>query len=317
MSDLQLTMTFPYPQTLIHQAIDRNSLKFDFLPELNQATSSGMMRMAVLGSGSRGNATLIEYGQIRLLIDAGLSAKQLVLRMESLGVDPDSISAILITHEHSDHAGGLDVLLRKREIPVYTNLLTREVLMHKMKSQIQWRIFQSGQKFSLGPFTIDPFSIPHDAADPVGFVLEADGIRLGSLSDVGYITDSIANRLKDCDALALEANYDYDMLEADSRRSWATKQRIASRHGHLSNEQTSELVEKVHSERLKQVTLIHLSGDCNCPDLATKTMLKCLKKLKLPHTKVHAAHQDTPTDWLLCGTPQLPASEFSEQVELF
>ena len=176
------------------------------------------MRMAVLGSGSGGNATLVSVGNTHVLVDAGLSAKQLVLRMEALGVSPEQLDGILLTHEHSDHARGVDVLLRKRDIPVFANALTREALSHKMKSTVPWRVFRSGQDFELGSLSVQAFRIPHDAAEPVGFVLEGSGTRLSMVSDVGHVTHLMRENLRGSDGIYIEANYDPGLLEMDMKR---------------------------------------------------------------------------------------------------
>lgn len=257
-----------------------------------------MMRMAVLGSGSGGNATLVRCGDTYILVDAGLSAKQLVLRMEMLGVAPEQLDAILLTHEHSDHARGIDVLLRKRDVPVYANALTREALSHKMKSTIPWRIFRSGQEFDLGSLNIQAFKIPHDAAEPVGFVLNGMQTRLSMVSDVGHVTHLMREHLRGSDGIYIEANYDEVLLERDQKRPWATKQRIASRHGHLSNLQTAELLSEIACEKLKVVMLSHLSSDCNCPDIATRTVSDSLNQRGLTEVSIRCAHQHQPSGWI-------------------
>ncbi|MGB0774402.1 MAG: MBL fold metallo-hydrolase [Akkermansiaceae bacterium] len=265
---------------------------------LKQDKVSSMMRMAVLGSGSGGNATLVQCGQTTLLVDAGLSAKQLCLRMNAMGVDPDSLDGILLTHEHSDHARGVDVLLRKRDIPVYANAMTREALSYKMTSTIPWRVFRSGQDFSLGELDIHAFRIPHDAAEPVGFVLDSTFARLGMVSDVGHVTQLMRERMKGSDAIYIEANYDPILLERDTKRPWGTKQRIASRHGHLSNAQTAEFLREIVCEKLKVVMLAHLSSDCNSPELATKTIRDSLLTSPHPSADVYCAAQHQPTQWV-------------------
>lgn len=254
--------------------------------------------MAVLGSGSKGNATLVRCGSTHILVDAGLSAKQLVMRMKLLGIVPEQLDAILISHEHSDHARGIDVLLRQRTIPVFTNALTREALSHKMKSLIKWKIFHSGQAFSLGDLSINAFRIPHDAAEPVGFVLKGDNAQLSMVSDVGYATNLIRENIKGSHGLYIEANYDQLLLERDTKRPWATKQRIVSRHGHLSNNQTAELLAEVACEKLKLVMLSHLSSDCNCPDIAVDTVSSSLRQQGFDQVDVVCASQHEPSPWI-------------------
>lgn len=278
------------------------------------------MRMAVLGSGSGGNATVIESGNTRILIDAGLSAKQLVSRLELLGVDPDRLDGIVLTHEHSDHARGVDVFLRKRRIPVYANALTKEALEWNLKSEIEWKVFQTGQAFGLGCLNVHSFPIPHDAAEPVGFVVQHGETRFGLVTDVGYVTQSMRMHLKGSHAIFVESNYDEEMLEADTKRPWSTKQRISSRHGHLSNTQAGEFIADVGCGKLEGVVLGHLSGDCNCPDLARKTIEGLLSSGGLQHVKVQCAQQDTPTEWVEFGIQPASGLQLDDdliQTELF
>lgn len=257
--------------------------------------------MAVLGSGSGGNATVLECGGERLLIDAGLSAKQLTTRMEQIGMSPDSLTAILLTHEHSDHARGVDVLLRKRAIPVYVNALTKEALEWGLKSSVQWKVFHTGKTFKLGALEVHPFPIPHDAAEPVGFTVRGGETKFGLVTDVGYVTQAMRVHLKESHALFVESNYDEALLEADTKRPWATKQRIASRHGHLSNTQAGELIADIGCQRLSSVVLGHLSGDCNCPNIAQKTVSDLLANCGLTKINVCCASQGEPIAWIEFG----------------
>lgn len=278
------------------------------------------MRMAVLGSGSGGNASIVEINAVRLLIDAGLSAKQLSLRLNELGVDPDSLDGILLTHEHSDHAKGVDVLLRKRNVPVYANAMTKEALQWGMKSEVIWKVFTTGQAFEIGGVSILPFPIPHDAAEPVGFVVDYGQTRFGLVTDVGYITQAMRMHLRGAHALFVESNYDEELLEADTKRPWSTKQRIASRHGHLSNTQAGELIADVGCEKLSAVVLGHLSGDCNCPKVAADTVKGMLDVGGLGHVDVQCAQQESPTPWIAFGEAATASSitwgELSQE-ELF
>ena len=257
-----------------------------------------MLRMVVLGSGSLGNSVLVEAGETRVLVDAGLSAKQLTARMDLLGVDPDSLDAILLTHEHGDHARGLKVFLRKYPVPVYANLLTREVLADKTGPCVQWRVFENEEAFSVGEVEVLGFQIQHDAADPVGFALKHREASMALVSDLGHVTAKVRHYLQDLDGLFIEANYDEDLLIADVKRPWSTKQRISSRHGHLSNEQVGELLCDVATDRLRNVVLGHLSSDCNCPKLVTKYLSAELNKVGQRHVKFLCASQDEPTPWV-------------------
>jgi phosphoribosyl 1,2-cyclic phosphodiesterase len=257
------------------------------------------MKVSVLGSGSSGNSTVVACASGVYLIDVGLSAKQISSRLEQRGIDPDSLSGIFLTHEHSDHARGLNVFLRNRDIPVYANALTKEALERGMKSDIRWKVFQTGQLFEIEDLSVTAFPIPHDAAEPVGFVLESRTARFGLVTDVGYVTQSMRVHLKGSDALFIEANYDEALLEADKKRPWATKQRISSRHGHLSNTQAGEFIADIGCERLSCVLLGHLSSDCNNAILAKKTIRPLLSSLKV--TDLICANQHEPTEWFEFG----------------
>lgn len=255
------------------------------------------MRFAVLGSGSGGNAAVVDCRGVRLLLDAGLSAKQLVLRLAEIGVDPGSLDGILLTHEHGDHTRGLKVFLKQHPIPVYGTPGTVRLVREGGISHGTWRVFDSGRPFSIGSAEISPFATQHDAVDPVGFVIRHAGRALGVLSDAGHVTRSIVANLLRLDALFVEANYDENLLEADTKRPWATKQRISSRHGHLSNTQVMELIGEIAHPELRHVVLGHLSSDCNCPDLVLRLMRGCLDERGCNQAAVRCAHQENPTGW--------------------
>lgn len=253
-----------------------------------------MLRFSVLGSGSGGNSAVLCSGQTKILIDAGLSARQLVLRLEACGIDADELDAVLLTHEHGDHTTGLDVFCRKRPLPVYATAHTCELVGEKMRSEVSWKKFDAGSDFSVGDIDVESFSVPHDAVDPVGFVMRTVGAGFGLLSDVGHVTAMTRDRLRDLDTLFVEANYDEKMLQNDLRRPWATKQRISSRHGHLSNDQTADLLAAVASERLFRVVLGHLSSDCNCPLHAAKFVGDRLRSEGFNEVEVECARQREP-----------------------
>jgi len=253
-----------------------------------------MLEFAVLGSGSSGNSAVVCAGDTRLLIDAGLSARQICRRLEVIGIDPDSLSAILLTHEHGDHVRGIDVFCRKRKLPVYATAHTAALVREQVRSEVVWRPFEAGSRFSIGPVEAESFSVPHDAVDPVGFVLQAASSRLGILSDVGHVTRLIVDRLRGVHTLFTEANYDELMLQNDTARPWPTKQRISNRHGHLSNEQTVELVREVAGPDLQRVVLGHLSSDCNCPDLASRLVRESLSRNGHSRVEVECAPRAEP-----------------------
>ena len=227
-----------------------------------------MLSFTILGSGSSGNCTVVSSDQTTLLIDAGLSAKQINLRLENSNIDPASIDGILLTHEHGDHTAGLEIFTKKWNVPIFATPLTQESIEHQFRHTPSWKLMQTGSPFQVGDMRIECFSVPHDAVDPVGFTLQDAESKLGFVSDVGFVTNLIRERLQGSHTLFLEANYDTDLLEADTKRPWSTKQRISSRHGHLSNEQAADLVASVAHEALHQVVLGHLSEDCNHPETA-------------------------------------------------
>ncbi len=258
---------------------------------------SRVMRFAVLGSGSGGNAAVVECGGLRLMIDAGLSAKQLSLRLQQVGIDPASLDGILLTHEHGDHVRGLKVFLKQNPVPVFTTPATARVVREGGIEGGTWKFFEAGQVFAIGGIAVETFAIQHDAVDPVGFVIGHDTRRLGFLSDAGFVTRSMTERLRGLDGLFVEANYDEGLLEADIKRPWSIKQRISSRHGHLSNGQVTELIRDIAHPALGRVVLGHLSSDCNTPDTILSMLRSCLADLGHGHIGLHCAGQHEPTDW--------------------
>ncbi|HRQ89621.1 MAG TPA: MBL fold metallo-hydrolase [Bacteroidia bacterium] len=254
-----------------------------------------MLHLAVLGSGSSGNSALVCHEDTRILVDAGLSARQLCVRLEALGVEADSLTAILLTHEHGDHTRGLDVFCRKRKIPIYATVHTSAVVREGIASPVAWRQFEAGNDFRIGGVEVHSFSVPHDAVDPVGFLFDCGQSRLGLLSDVGHVTRMIQDRLMGVDTLFAEANYDDMLLQNDTKRPWATKQRISNRHGHLSNEQTAELVCSIARSNLTRVVLGHLSSDCNTPELASAIIGKRLGEAGFGGVEVVCAERNAVT----------------------
>ena len=256
-----------------------------------------MVRLTILGSGSSGNCAVISTERTTLLLDAGLSAKQICLRLEACGFSLDMLDGILLTHEHQDHTGGIQVLSRKRSLPLFCTPLTQEALISGLgfRMNAPWRLMNSGGAFEFQDLRIESFSVPHDAVDPVGFVISDEESRLGVLSDVGYVTNLIKDRLRLADSLFIEANYDEELLENDTKRPWSTKQRISSRHGHLSNHQAAELVKEVAHEGLSHVVLGHLSDDCNDPAVAARFIRQALDGAGAPEARVTCAERHKPT----------------------
>ncbi len=259
-----------------------------------------MLSLSILGSGSSGNSAVVRTEHSRLLLDAGLSARQIVLRLEMLGLKPEDLDGILLTHEHGDHTQGLEILCRKHSLPIFVTPLTQEFLLQSAftKAKPQWRLMASGAAFEFRDLRIECFSVPHDAVDPVGFIITDEDSRLGVLSDVGYITNLIRERLRGAHTLFIEANYDEPMLEADTKRPWAIKQRISGRHGHLSNEQAADLVQSIAHDGLHHVMLGHLSDDCNDPDVARKKISAALHQAGVCEVNIHCARRREPTPWI-------------------
>src|SRR3989475_5711332 len=234
----------------------------------------------MLGSGSAGNSALVATDHCKILVDGGLSARQLVVRLEKCGVSPEQLDGVLLTHEHGDHVCGLEVLCRKFHVPIYANALTAEAVRCDcaLDRHRNWRIFRTGAEFSMCDITVQPFPVPHDAVDPVGFVFSAASSSLGFITDLGSVTKLIVERLRQVHTLVIETNHDEKLLQNDSHRPWPVKQRIQSRHGHLSNAAAASVIEQLLPGRIERVVLGHLSRDCNTPALAFATVRASLEK---------------------------------------
>jgi phosphoribosyl 1,2-cyclic phosphodiesterase len=234
----------------------------------------------MLGSGSAGNSALVATDHCKILVDGGLSARQVALRLERCGVMPEQLDGILLTHEHGDHICGLDVLCRKFDVPIYCNALTAEAVRSdsSFERHRNWRIFATGAEFSICDIIVQTFPVPHDAVDPLGFALHAGSGSLGYITDLGYVTKMIVERLRQVQTLVIETNHDEKLLQNDTHRPWPVKQRIQSRHGHLSNAAAAGVIEELLPGKIERVVLGHLSRDCNAPELAMKTVRESLKK---------------------------------------
>jgi phosphoribosyl 1,2-cyclic phosphodiesterase len=231
--------------------------------------------------------------QTRLLVDAGLSLRETCRRLASIGEDPARLDAILITHEHSDHVGGLARLAKKLDIPVYISWLTEPAidwLGHRPKLDL----FQAGSTLAIGDIEIDTFTIPHDAIDPVGFCFRAQGVKFGLATDLGYVTDSIRFHLRGADLLLLESNHDLDMLKVGPY-PWSVKQRVMSRVGHLSNEGASDFILQDFERGAAALILGHLSEHNNHPEIARTAARKALERRGLK-TRLVIAQQKQPTE---------------------
>ncbi len=308
----------------------------------------------MLASGSKGNSTLVSSSRTRILVDAGLSCRELLKRMQMANEDPAAIDALLITHEHQDHVQGVAVLARKLGVPVYFTQATHRAWMrwmmpHKRITYAAWlaqrqqdlaqkqqtaavpadedilcadgapepmqeeprpeeiksedpcrlpgvEYFAAGTGFLIGDIAITPFTIPHDAADPVGFVFEADGVRMAIATDLGYMPPNVKMAIRNCDVLMLESNHDLEMLR-DGPYPWSVKQRVMSRVGHLSNEAASDFLEKNYDGNASYVVLAHLSECNNLPELARVTAERALRdRMSLLANKLILAEQDAPLE---------------------
>ncbi len=221
------------------------------------------MRFSVLASGSAANSTFLEAGDTRLLIDCGLSARQVGLRLHGLGIDIKTVQGILLTHEHSDHIAGLRVLSNRMRLPVYTT----EETAAQVDGLFAVEHIHPGKNFSLGDLTIHPFRIPHDAVNPVGFAIEGGGFRFVQATDLGKVTPNVEFALRGANALVLESNHDRELLRSCDY-PWSLKQRIASAHGHLSNDAMAEALGGCAHSELSVVVLGHLSENSNTPSHA-------------------------------------------------
>ena len=235
------------------------------------------MHVTVLGSGSSGNCALVETEKTRLLIEGGLSARQMMQRLAQCGLNPLEIDGILLTHEHGDHAGGLKVWCKNFHTPIYCNRLTAEMLQRENPDcRHDWRLFTTGSAFQIKDITVETFPVPHDAVEPLGFVLHHERSALGFLTDLGFATKLVYERVRQVHTLIIETNHDEKLLQNDTKRPWSVKQRIMSRHGHLSNAAAANVLVELLGLNLRRAVLGHLSRDCNSPELAMGTVRSTL-----------------------------------------
>ena len=224
-----------------------------------------MVKVCILASSSSGNCALVATDKTRVLVDAGLSKRETFQKLAAIGEAPESIDAILVTHEHSDHVSGLVTLARTLDIPVYlSNLTAPTIAWGEFQPKIE--LFQSGSCFTVGDIDVASFGIPHDAIDPVGFCLRSQGIKIGIATDLGYVTDSIRFHLRQTDLLLLESNHDLDMLKVGPY-PWSVKQRVMGRKGHLSNDVAGEFIKRDLDTTTSTLVLGHLSENNNHPEI--------------------------------------------------
>jgi phosphoribosyl 1,2-cyclic phosphodiesterase len=272
------------------------------------------MKLTVLGSGSTGNAVLIVAGETRVLVDAGLSAKEISRRLALVGEDVQRLDAVLVTHEHGDHAGGLRVLLGVVDCPVYISAKTCDAYIserfnvsneepRRRAKALQDRVEQieSSRDFRIGEIDFHPFTIPHDAVDNFGFTATHQGVKIATLMDFGHITTLISERLRGCAAIVMESNHSRDMLKACDAYPWELKQRILSRLGHLSNEDIADWIHDGFDGVAKYLVLAHLSQRANNPYLAKISAEVALQeRYPLFHadTQISLSFPREPTPWI-------------------
>lgn len=251
------------------------------------------VRVCVLGSGSKGNSTWIATETTGLLVDAGFSRRETYSRLTSLGERPETCTAILISHEHTDHVNGLKRLAIDLCSPVYVTRATREAMAWDPKIRL-CEYFSAGERFTIGDIEICPFSIPHDAADPVGFTFETQGLKIGLVTDLGYIPELVKQHVRGCHCLIFESNHDLEMLKIGPY-PWHVKQRVMSRQGHLSNLATAEFLSEAFDGNAQVLVLAHLSETNNHPEIARLTAQEALSLQSACSPELHLATQTAPT----------------------
>lgn len=250
------------------------------------------MRFCALASGSRGNALFVSGGRTGLLIDAGLAGREIERRLSFRGIAIERLTAIVVTHEHTDHLKGVGVLSRRWGLPVYMSRETRKAGAGQLGRVATVECFESGRSFAVGNLQVHPFAVSHDAADPVGFTVGFNGIRIGIATDLGVATANVKTHLKRCALVVLEANHDAEMLQSGPY-PWPLKQRIQSRSGHLSNHDAARLIAEIHHDGLRHVILGHLSETNNTPEKAMAAVGRVLGRSSI---HLEAACQD------VCGS---------------
>jgi phosphoribosyl 1,2-cyclic phosphodiesterase len=233
------------------------------------------MRFAYLGSGSRGNAAIVESGDTRILLDCGFTLRETEARLARLGLDADALSGVLLTHEHSDHMSGIGPLARRYGLPVWMTRGTGRAIANRAGTLPDVRHFDPHENFEIGDLQLHPFPVPHDALEPAQFVFSDGDVRLGVLTDIGRPTAHVESMLSGCDALALECNHDRAML-ARGPYPQSLKTRIGGGEGHLDNDSAAELLGRIDSTRLQHLIAVHLSETNNLPTLAQAALAGAL-----------------------------------------
>ncbi len=249
------------------------------------------IKVCVLASGSKGNAIYLSDNSTSILVDAGLSGIEIQRRMESVHLDPNDLSAVVVSHEHSDHIKGVGIMARRFNLPIYISEKTRSAAVSRLGKIADLHSFECGTTFQINGFAIHPFSISHDAADPAGFTLNTSHCKIGIATDLGIATELVKKHLRGSRLLVLEANHDPEMLQTGPY-PWPLKQRIKGRSGHLSNYDSGNLLKEVLHDDLRHVILAHLSQENNSPEKAAGVIGPILAK---SNTKLEIARQDQPS----------------------
>jgi phosphoribosyl 1,2-cyclic phosphodiesterase len=262
-------------------------------------------RLTVLASGSKGNSAVVASARTRVLVDAGLSCRETFRRMRAAGEEPEKLDAILISHEHSDHVTGLELLARKTRAAVYMTAETHQAWVrdrrqsardHQPPKLERMESFFAGHSFVVGDITVTPFTTPHDAADPVAFTFRVEGVKLGVVTDLGYLPPNVREHLRGCDGLMIESNHDLEMLRGGPY-PWQVKQRVMSRVGHLSNDALAEFFSNDYDGAAAFVVLAHLSEQNNHPEIARRAAEQALgPRRDLVHNRLWLASQSQPLE---------------------
>jgi phosphoribosyl 1,2-cyclic phosphodiesterase len=279
--------------TMLRLSIVNNSPILSSSSRIVQAVA---ITVSVLGSGSRGNATFVKTDRIRLLIDAGLSRKEIARRLEAIGEDPDGIDAVLITHEHTDHAGGLKMLLKELPLEAFLSWGTIGAIEADQYELNGSKVvpIQPGVAFTIGDIEVFPFSVPHDAAQPIAFSLRCGGMRITQLTDIGHMPDHVAERLRESHVLILESNHDLEMLRVGPY-PWNLKQRLIGRQGHLSNTAVARFIREQFDGIAEHLVLAHLSSKNNHPEIALQEASRALRHRGLNSLRLSVTSQDEPS----------------------
>lgn len=254
------------------------------------------MRLRVLGSGSSGNATLVESGGVRILIDAGLGPRELAARLESAGVDPATIAVVFLSHEHQDHARGAASFSKKWGVRLSGSRGTYAAAALGTEEIAGYDVLEPGVPRAVGPLTVRGVPVPHDAVGPLAFLVEGDGCSLAHATDFGHVSRGVANGFRDCDAVLIESNYDPVMLR-DGPYPWSVKERILGSHGHLSNDDVARYLLRDLGEACRMVLLAHISQSNNHPELVRMTAEAALRRRGRTEVRLELASEDG-TGWM-------------------